>query len=72
MASCPAASAASPHGRGQCGATRPASASWRPVGPGFAASHARTQARRSVVEPEASSDGVTVTRSGVSDIGPRG
>ena len=29
-----AASAASPHGSGQCGATSPASASWRPVGSG--------------------------------------
>ena len=29
-------SASSPHGFGQCGATSPASASWRPVGAGFA------------------------------------
>ena len=32
-------SASSPHGRGQCGATYPASASSRPLGDGWAAIH---------------------------------
>ena len=35
-------SASSPHGFGQCGATRPASASWRPDGDGWPASQVRS------------------------------
>ena len=39
-------SASSPHGFGQCGATRPASASWRPDGDGCSASQVRSSVRR--------------------------